>query len=140
MAKSRRKTRTAVSRKRRRGASPMLKKTQNQVINLRSKLRNIRSQSTGIKAVQADWQTSAKTAAAVAVGGASGGLAQFYMPEGIGGFDTRLVAGTAFVAVGAMVMKGDMAALTVCAGAGMLAGYAQDKSYNMIATSATSAG
>ena len=134
MAKSRRKTSTTKVARSRKGASPALKKTQAQVINLRSRLRSMRSNTAGIKAVQSDWQTSAKTAGAVAAGGAIGGLAQFYMPEGVAGVDTRLAVGAGLVALGAVVLKGDLAALTVCAGAGMLAGAAQDKTYNMIAT------
>jgi hypothetical protein len=133
---TKRKKKTAVSR-RRRGASPALKKTQAQVISLRSRLRNMRSQQTGIKAVQADWKTSAKTAVAVAGGGAIGGAAQFYTPDGIAGFDTRLAVGAGMVALGALVLKGDAAALVVCGGAGMLAGYAQDQTYNMIAQTQT---
>ena len=124
----------------RRGASPALKKTQAQVIALRGRLRKVRSSETGVQAVGKDWKTAAKLAAGVNGGAAAGGALVAMQPE-IAGFDSRLVAGGAFMAVGAFFLKGDAAAITVCAGAGMVAGWTQDYVQTMVsATTSTDGG
>ena len=122
---------------RRKGASPALKKTQQQVIALRGRLRTVRAGSTGVQAVGKDWKTAMKLAAGVNGGAAAGGALVAMQPELLG-FDSRLVAGASFMAVGAFFLKGDAAAITVCAGAGMVAGWTQDYVQTMVsATTST---
>lgn len=119
----------------RRGASPALKKTQQQVIALRGRLRTVRAGS-GVQAVGKDWKTAAKLAAGVNGGAAAGGALVAMQPELLG-MDSRLVAGASFMAVGAFFLKGDAAAITVCAGAGMVAGWTQDYVQTMVSATAT---
>ena len=125
MATRRRRRGTVARRKTRRGPSPALKKAQAQVQGLRSRIRNIRSNGTGVAAVQANTKVAAQTAAFVAGGGVAAGAVQAYYPN-VAGMDTRLVGGLALIATGAMFLKGDVGAAAVCVGAGMLAGQLQD--------------
>ncbi len=133
MAKRRSKTRTVVrykSRPRRSGASPALKKAQGQLVNLRSRLRK-KGSTSGVQAVGKDFKTAAKLAVSVNAGAGIAGAINVYQPT-VAGIDTRLVAGSALIAAGAMMLKGDMAAMAVCAGSGILAGYTQDSVQAML--------
>ena len=128
MAARKPKTRTVVRwkpRSRRSGASPALKRANAQVINLRSRLRKVRSEGTGVKSVGKDWKTALKLGGAVNAGAALAGVTQALMPT-VGPVDTRLAVGGGLMAVGAFFLKGDAAAMAVCAGAGMTAGLTQD--------------
>ena len=83
---------------------------------------------------------AAKLAAGVNGGAAAGGALVAMQPELLG-FDSRLVAGAGFMAVGAFFLKGDAAAITVCACAGMVAGWTQDYVQTMVsATTSTDGG
>ena len=130
MAVARYKTRRRWSTKRR-GPSPALKKTQAQVLSLRQRLRKRTAGGSGVVTVGKDWQNALKLAAGVNGGAAAGGALAATMPE-IAGFDSRIVAGGGLMALGAFFLKGDAAAITVCAGAGMVAGFTQDYVQTMV--------
>lgn len=141
MARKRRRSNVVRYKARRGGASPALKKSQGQVISLRSRLRKLRTEGTGVVTVGQDWQNAAKLAFGVNAGAAIAGAVLAVQPT-LGGFDTRLLVGAGLMAGGAFLLKGDAAAITVCAGAGMTAGWTQDNVQGMVedATATTTTG
>ncbi len=110
-------------------ASPKLRKTEASLARARSQLRKARAGAKGAQPVLME-------AAAVTAGGAAAGAVEAYMPDGIMGIDTSLIAGLGLVAAGVYLNTGSgnvqTAKVTTCLGSGMLAAWAADLTSGML--------
>ena len=111
---------------RRRGTSPRVKTLESALKRARARSRNLTAQHTNPKAAQALGMGTYGGAVVVAGGGAAAGIVTELFPS-VAGIDTRLIAGAALVAWGAM-SKAGAAQIGAAMGSGMLACYAEDLS------------
>jgi hypothetical protein len=110
--------------KRRRGTSPRVKTLESALQRARARSRKLSVQHTNPKAAQALGMGVYGGAVVTAGGGAAAGVVGELFPA-IAGIDTRLLAGAALVAWGAMSKTGG-AQIGACIGSGMLACYTED--------------
>lgn len=118
-------------RPRRRGASPRVAKLESALKRARSRSSRLSREHKNPKAPQALGMGAYGGAVVVAGGGAAAGVVSGVMPD-VFGIDSRLLAGAALVAWGAM-QRSEASQIGACLGSGMLACVAQDLASGIVA-------
>ena len=113
-----------IAKRRRSGTSPRVKALEGSLKRARARSRTLSGQHANPKAAQALGMGAYGGAVVVAGGGAAAGIVGELFPS-VAGIDTRLIAGAALVAWGAM-SKAGAAQIGACRGSGMLACYTED--------------